>query len=108
LLPKRERDEERGDKPGDKLGHPVGHDVLRVALAPDEHGERDRGIKVSAGNVSAGENHDHQGRADGQWSEVRVTAHGHADGEDEKERADEFNEVFFHEVCGDRGKDLAA
>ena len=54
---------------------------------------------MAAGNVAARIDHDHQRRADGQRG--KTGRHDgindcHADGEDEKERADEFNEIFFH------------
>jgi hypothetical protein len=49
------------------------------------------------GNVTAGENHRHKRRADCDRSEWDFAADSHADGEDEEERTDEFNERFFHE-----------
>jgi hypothetical protein len=49
--------------------------------------------------VAARIDHDHQRRADGQRG--KTGRHDgindrHADGEDEKKRADEFNQIFFH------------
>ena len=56
----------RGDERGRDLGDPVGDDVLRVALAADPDGERDRGVEVAAGDVAAREDHDHERGADGE------------------------------------------
>ena len=50
--------------------------------------------------MAAGINHDQQRRADGQRRErarARVNDR-HADGEEEKECANEFNEIFFHRM----------
>jgi hypothetical protein len=49
--------------------------------------------------VAAGIDHDHQRRADGQRGQVAGGTRfndRHANGEHQKECADEFNEIFFH------------
>ena len=55
---------------------------------------------MSAGNVAAGEDHDHEGGADGEWRDDpgRAGNDGATDREDEEEGTDEFCDVFFHEV----------
>jgi hypothetical protein len=59
-------DDPGGDEGGGDLGDPVGDDVLRVALAADPDGERHGGVEVAAGDVAAGEDHDHERGADRQ------------------------------------------
>ena len=93
---------QRGHDAGGHLGHPVGNDVLGFTAAADEHGQGDGGIVVRAGDVAAGEDHDHQRRADGQRRNDagRARNDGAADGEHEEERADEFSDVFVHGFPG--------
>ncbi len=50
---------------------------------------------MAAGDMAAGEDHDHEHGTNGQRSE---RPRRQADGEHEEERADELNEVFFHGV----------
>ena len=96
--------EERGGCGGggsaEDLGDPVGEDVLGVAFTAEEDGEGDGWVVVSAGDVAACEDHDHEGCADGEGRDDASLAreHGAADGEDEEECADEFGDVFVHGV----------
>jgi hypothetical protein len=78
------------------LGDPVGEEVAFGKDAAEEGGEGDGGIEMAAGDVSAGEDHDHEDAANGDGREGGAAADGHADGEDEEEGADEFDSVFFH------------
>ena len=49
-------------------------------------------------NMTAGVDHDHERRADGQgrYDSRSRTDHGAADRQDKEESADEFRDVFFH------------
>lgn len=91
-------DETGGGGAGDELRNPIREDVFLVAAAAEKGGEGDGGVEVSAGDVAAGEDHDHEDRTDGDGGEGRALADSEADGEHEEERADELDDVFFHGV----------
>jgi hypothetical protein len=57
---------------------------------------------MAAGDMTAGENHHHERGADGERGERAGIRRNHraADGENEEERADKFDEVFFHRGGG--------
>ena len=93
-------DEQGRHQPGEQLGDPVGHHVFRVAFSAQPDGERDGGVKMSARDVPAGEDHDHENRTDRDRGQRGAGTNRCAHGEDEEEGADEFDEVFFHEVEG--------
>ena len=93
-----QRDQRRGKRAED-LRNPVGRHIRRRATPAQPHGQRHRRVVMAAGNVAARIDHDHQRRADGQRRQEivrRAVDDRHADGKDEKERANEFNEIFFH------------
>ena len=76
----------------------VGGDVCGRAFATEKNGERDGWVEMGAGDVAAGENHDHQRTADGDGGEITCEAEhrGAAYREDEEKCADEFRSVLIH------------
>src|SRR5205814_4614681 len=76
----------------------VGNDILGVASTANPHAQGHGRIVMSAGDVTAGENHDHQCRANRQRRNDSVSAINHraADRQHEKESSNEFGQVFFH------------
>ena len=93
---------EDGDKGGNHTGRelrdPIWDHIFCRAFASQENGERDGRIEMSPGDVSGGEDHDHERCADRQRGDHtgRAGDDGAADGEDEEERADKFCDVFVH------------
>ncbi len=93
--------EESGAGGAEGLADPIRNDIGGRAASTEKDGEGDSGIIMAAGNVAASVHHDHECRPDGERGQVAGIAradHGHADSKDEKERADELDEVFIHRL----------
>ena len=80
------------------MGAKVRDDVNGIAFAADPDAEGDGWIEVSARDMAAGENHHGEGRTNCERSHGSGTGgdYRHADREDEKERTDELDQIFFH------------
>lgn len=89
-------DHQRGDEAGEELGDQVGREVFLVVTTAEEDGDGDGGVEMAARDVSAGENHDHERGADRERGEVAAAVNRQTNREHEEERADELDEVFFH------------
>ena len=73
-----------------------GRKKIQKAFCTD--GEGDGGIIVRAGDMAAGVDHDHEGQADDNPGEGALGKDGMADGLDEEESPDEFDDEFVHEL----------
>src|ERR1700690_1188146 len=87
-----------GDNGANNLSDPIGGKILGLKLSAQPDAQGNRGIVVPAGNMPAGENHDHEGRADAQGSEPACAwgDDGAANGQDQKKRANRFDQIFSH------------
>src|SRR5262249_39282060 len=81
-----------------ELGDCVGDGVFEGNPAADQDGERDGGVEMTARDVGAGEDHDHEGSADGEGRDDarRAGGDGAAEGGEEGEGAEELCGVIAH------------
>src|SRR6185369_8067647 len=99
------KDDEGCGQGADDLGDHVGNDICLGATSAQPDGQGDGGVIMRAGDVAAGVDHDHQGQADRQRREGRSRVDDvHTDGQDQKECADKFYEIFFHDNAFQRDK----
>ena len=85
------------NRPGE-LSDEITRDFGRRKTPAQSHRDRHGGIIMAAGNMTAGKNHHHQDRADGQRRHDAgiLVNHTSADREHQKKSADKLRNEFFH------------
>ena len=83
---------------GGDLRDQIWNNICGGALAPDKDRERNAGVKMGTGDMTSGVDHGHQGTRDCQRPHYSLcaTQDNTSDGENQKERTDEFIDVFSH------------